>query len=301
MAKLADVQSAMSGGNNATLNETLDLPQSSFSPVLTEAEIPEQTNVIFRLVRKKQRRLYIDGIGEGIHPKTKKRERIYLIRGEASIWQSELGDLIKDIDKPNSYINKNRDGLLFEDGICIIPSDQEKRLEFARANIKNVGKNRNRADKYAYYEYDPQEEQRYRLEKQMNRINLVAKISSMEEDKMKKLAAFVGVSFVDELGMPKGIDGVRSELMVRADTSPDEVSRYIDSKEVEVSWMVRRAILDAKIDLTAQSGNALWAGGKGFIGKIPVGRKAHEYLTELALTNSDDGRRFKEQLEQIVT
>lgn len=302
MATLKNVQDSMSG-KQPTLNETLDLPQSSFQSNFldtgTSSEPPKVGYAIFRLVKKKQRRLRIDGIGTGIHPKTGKRERIYLIRGAASIWQSELGDIIKDIDKPNSYINKNRDSLLFEDGICRIPFADETYLEFARVNVLNVGKNRAGSGKYDYYEYDPQEEQRFRLEKQMKRINLVTKISSMEEEKMKKLAAFCGVSFVDELGMPKGMDGIRAELMVRADTSPESVDRYIDSKEVEVSWLVRRAILDAKIDLTAQSGNALWAGGKGFIAKIPATRKAYEYLTELALTNSDEGRKFLEQLQQI--
>jgi len=44
----------------------------------------------------------------------------------------------------------------------------------------------------------------------------------------------------------------------------------------------------------------LWAGGKGFIAKIPVGRKPYEYLTELAMTNSDEGRAFKEGLAQFA-
>ncbi len=89
--------------------------------------------------------------------------------------------------------------------------------------------------------------------------------------------------------------------MIRADTQPDLFGTYVDSKEVEISWMVRKAIIDAKIDLTGQAGTALWAGGKGFIARIPSNRKAYEYLTELAMTNSDEGRTFKEQLEQIVT
>lgn len=299
MATLKHVQDSMGVNQNQTLNEKLDLGSSSFSSA-PPMEVPvKQGYVIFRLVKKKQRRLRIDGIGTGRRPDGK-RERIWLIRGANSIWQSELTDLIKDVDKQNSYISKNRESLLFEDGICRIPVDDELHLEYARANVLNVGKNRAGSGKYDYYEYDAQEEQRFRLEKQMQRINLVAKISTMAEEKMKKIAAFMGVSFVDELGMPKGIDGVRSELLIKADTQPEIVEKYIDSKEVEISWLVRRAILEAKIDLTAQQGNALWAGGQGFIAKIPTNRKAYEYLTELAMTNSDEGRNFKEQLEKMV-
>lgn len=302
MATLKQVQDSQSPVANPTLNEMVG-NGSNFSSVIPTSEQQEQGYVIFRLVKKKQRRLSVDGICDNVfNPKTNNYERIWLIRGTSTIWQSELGeDLLNSIDKPNSRLNKNRESLRFEDGICRVPKNDKRKLEYARRNIHNVGKNRTGAGKYDYYEYDAQEEQKFRLEKQTNRINMVIKAKEMPEEKMKKVAAFMGISFVDELGMPKGMDGVRSELMLKADTQPDLFERYIDSREVEVSWLVRRAILDAKIDLTAQSGTALWAGGKGFIGKIPSNRKAYEYLTELALTNSDEGRTFKEQLEQIVT
>jgi hypothetical protein len=45
----------------------------------------------------------------------------------------------------------------------------------------------------------------------------------------------------------------------------------------------------------------MWAGNGGFIGKIPQHRKPLEYLTELAMTNSQEGKQFKEQLESIIT
>ena len=75
-------------------------------------------------------------------------------------------------------------------------------------------------------------------------------------------------------------------------------SRY--GEVVDIQYLVKQAIIEAKIDLTGQAGNALWAGGKGFICKIPVGRKPYEYLTELAMTNSDEGKSFKEQLQTLV-
>lgn len=302
MATLKNVQDSLSPANDKTLNEVLGTDSNFQSAILEPTVPPKQGYVIFRLVKKKQRRLRIDGICDNcFNAKTGETERAYLVRGAKSIWQSDLTDLIKDIDKPNSYMSKNRLSLLFEDGICRIPITEKNQIEYARVNIHNVGKNRSGAGKFDYYEYDANEEQKFRLEKQMQRINLITKISTMAEDKMKKIAAFVGVSFVDELGYPKGMDGVRSELMVKSDTQPELIERYIDSKEVEISWMVRKAILDAKIDLTAQAGTALWAGGKGFIARIPSTRKAYEYLTEFAMTNSDEGRTFKEQLEQIVT
>lgn len=300
MATLKQVQESQSSTETPTLNELVGSNSGSFSSVIETDNIPQRQYVVFRLVRKKQRRLWLDGICDNCYnPKTKETERAYLIRGTKSIWQSDLTDLIKDMDKPNSYISKNRIGLLFEDGICRIPITEKNQLEFARVNTNNVGKNRNGAEKYSFYEYDAQSEQALRLEKQMHRIKMITKANEMPEDKVKKVAVFMGISLVDELGYPKTPDGIRSELMIKADLQPEAFERLVDSKEVEVSWMVRKAILDAKIDLTAQQGTALWAGGKGFIGKVPSNRKAYEYLTELAMTNSDEGRQFLEQLKTI--
>jgi hypothetical protein len=299
MATLKQVQASQSG-ESLTLNETVgtSIGGSTMSPT----EVPQQMYVIFRLVKKNQRRLRIDGICDNCtNPKTGETERTYLIRGAKSIWQSDLADLIKDIDKPQSYISKNRTSLLFEDGICRIPFTDKKQLEYARVNTHNVGKNRYGAGKYDFYEYNAAEEQKMRLDKQMHRIRMIGKAQEMPDDKMQKLAIFMGVAPVDELGMPKGMEGMRSELMLIADAKPYDFEKYIDSKEVEISWRVKRAIIDAKIDLTANQGTALWANGKGFIAKVPVSRKAHEYLTELAMTNSDEGRQFKEQLESIIT
>lgn len=300
MATLKQVQESQSSTETPTLNELVGSNSGSFSSVIETDNIPQRQYVVFRLVRKKQRRLWLDGICDNCYnPKTKETETAYLIRGTKSIWQSDLTDLIKDMDKPNSYISKNRIGLLFEDGICRIPITEKNQLEFARVNTNNVGKNRNGAGKYSFYEYDAQSEQALRLEKQMHRIKMITKANEMPEDKVKKVAVFMGISLVDELGYPKTPDGIRSELMIKADLQPEAFERLVDSKEVEVSWMVRKAILDAKIDLTAQQGTALWAGGKGFIGKVPSNRKAYEYLTELAMTNSDEGRQFLEQLKTI--
>jgi hypothetical protein len=303
MATLKQVQEAQSSTETPTLNELVGTNSgSSFSSIIDTDTMPQRQYVVFRLVRKKQRRLWLDGICDNCYnPKTKETERTYLVRGTKSIWQSDLTDLIKDMDKPNSYISKNRIGLLFEDGICRIPITEKNQLEFARVNTNNVGKSRNGAGKYSFYEYDAQSEQALRLEKQMHRIKMITKANEMDEGKVKKVAVFMGISLVDELGYPKTPDGIKSELMIKADLQPEAFERLIDSKEVEVSWMVRKAILDAKIDLTAQQGTALWAGGKGFIGKVPSNRKAYEYLTELAMTNSDEGRQFLEQLKTIAT
>lgn len=295
MATLKQVQLSQSGEPKEKR-----VQESSFSFPTDLNETPTQGElryVVFRLVKKKQRRVRIDGICDGVkNPKTGRTERIYLLRGAHSIWQNELWDLLKD----KEYYSKNRLSLLFEDGVCRVPVEDERMLEYARANRHNVGKNRTGSGKYDYYEYDPAEEQKSRMEAQTKRINTIISVKDMEVGKMKKLASFLGISFVDELGMPKTDEGVRSELMIKADTQWAIVNKYIDSEEVEVAYMVKRAIIDAKIDLLGQSGNAIWADGSGFIAKIPSNKKHYEYLTELAMTNSEQGKAFREKLQSIV-
>ena len=54
--------------------------------------------------------------------------------------------------------------------------------------------------------------------------------------------------------------------------------------------------MDAKIDISSQVGRVFWANGGGLIGAIPNGVKPVEYLTDLAMTNTEDGKLFLGQL-----
>lgn len=268
--------------------------------ILPEEKTQEVYNVLFKLVKKKKGRVYLDNCCDNVkNPKTGRPERIWLLNGANSIWDTELEHILKD----KARYERARRGMdiIFEDGVCRVSSDNVIRLEFMRLNKRNVGKNRSGAGKYDYFEYNPAEEQKERMAKQLMKIEMVVKAKEMPIDKAKKLASFFAIPFVDELGQPKSDEGIRTELMLKADSDPATFQKYIDSKEVETSYLVKRAIIEAKIDLTGQSGNAIWAKGGGFIAKIPGNRKAYEYLTELAMTNSDEGKRFKEQLETQIT
>lgn len=297
-ATLRDVQQAMAGEPKHQ-EEIFTSPSYStpVSDINSVGQVAEKRYVIFKLVKRKRGRTRIDGICDAVqNPQTKRRERVWLLNGALSIWQSEILDLLKDKD----YVNRNRRSLTFEDGVCRIPVEDELAIEFARVNKHNVGDRRSGNGKFDFYEYDANAEQKARLERQMKKINVVLKVKDMPVDKMKKLASFLGIMPFDELGQLKEADGIRHELLIKADSQPELVDKYFDSKEVEISYLVKKAIIEAKIDLTGQAGNALWAGGKGFICKVPSTRKPHEYLTELAMTNSEDGRRFYEQLQQMV-
>jgi|SRR6185503_1581087 len=282
--------------------DAIKLPPDIFQE--EKAQPKTDYNVIFKLVKPKKGRTWLDNCCDNVkNPKTGKSERIWLLNGAHSIWDSEIENILKDKDR----YNRARRGMdiIFVDGVCRIKSSDERFLEFMRVHKKNVGKARAGAGNLDFYEYSPADEQQERHKKQLLKVQMVLKAGEMdcsENGIGRKLAAFLGIKMTDqEIGIPKEPQEIQTELMLKADTDPVTFQKYVDSKEVEIAWMVRKAIVENKIDLGGESKSVTWSNGKGFITKIPSTRKPYEYLSELAMTNSDEGRRFLEQLKTIAT
>lgn len=274
--------------------------------ILPNIKQPEgEYNVIFKTVKKKRGRHHLDNMCDPVPNPDKQgvSERMCYFAGATSVWESDCENIIKD---KNRYDRARRGmDITFLDGVLRVRSTQTLLLKFLRLHPKNVKDRRVGAIGSDFYEYSPAKEQEDRLKKQMMKVQMVLKAGEMDcSDKGygRKIAMFLGIKMADEdLGIPKTPDAIKTELVLRADSDPVTFQKYIDSKEVEVQYLVRKGIGEAKIDLGGVSGNVTWANGKGYIAKIPANRKPLEYLTELAMTNSDEGRLFKEQLEQIVT
>lgn len=297
MTTLKTVQDSQSGEQEHNESSLTNQEISNLAVVDSPKQMTEEW-VIYKLVNSKRKgRVYIDGIDDVINPQTKKLERIYLITGAHSIWSSDLTELLKDKD----YMRRNKRSLLFEGTVLRLPVWDERALEFAAVCRHNIGNpNRKTGSNYEFFKYDPVRQQEDALKKEMFELDMAMKAKEMPEEKMKKIASYLGIIFYDELGQPKSPDGIRRELMLKAKRDPVTFEKYLESKEVDVAYMVKKAILDNLIDLGSQNGNAIWGKGQGFIAKIPQARKPQEYLTELALTNSDDGKRFLEQLQTMV-
>jgi len=262
-------------------------------------------NVIFKLTKKKKGRFHLDNFCEPVPNPDNGGipERMCLLSGATDVWESKCENILKD---KNRYDRARRGmDIIFLDGVARVRSTDMLRLKYLRLHPKNVGDRRVGSLGSDFYEYSPAREQEDRLKKQMMKVQMVLKAGEMdcsENGYGRKIAVFMGIKMADEdLGIPKTSDAIKTELVLKADSDPVSFQRYIDSREVEVSWLVRKAIGDVRIDLGGASGNVTWSNGKGFIRKIPSTRKPLEYLTELALTNSDDGRKFLEQLKTIVT
>ena len=290
---LADVNAAMMEDNQSDFDqrsyENSELARQSAPP------IQAQTFKIYKLVDTKRKgRIHIGGIDEAVNPKTNRPERIWLISGAQSIWTSELKDLLSDKD----YVNSNRRSLTFESGILRIPMYDQIAIEWIN-NCSHLIDNPSRrtGSKYEFFEYNPEKQAKESLAKEMLELEMAFAVKDMPIDKVKKLAGFLGISFYADYGLPKTDDGIRSELILLAKRKPDLIKKNLDNKEVDIAYAISKCIIETKIDISLGDGNVGWGNGR-IICKIPMSRQAPEYLLELALTNSREGKEFLNELEK---
>jgi hypothetical protein len=121
----------------------------------------------------------------------------------------------------------------------------------------------------------------------------------MPAEKMRKHAAFLGLRLIDDLGLPKTDDGLRREYMIYAKRNPDYFQKTKDSKEIDIMWMIKRGILDSKIEIGREPGKIYWSNGGGLIGVMSKQDTPEKYLLNLALTNTQEGEAFRDQLKKI--
>ena len=296
MAKLSDVQFSLQGENPGVPQH-----QQKHSEVLSPVyEKQENTGVrysIFKLVSNTRKGgVHVPGIDDVINPQTGKMERVRLLSGVDTIWLKEQKDVTPE------YARNNLRSLSFLRGTKIlrIPEWDTTALEFARITRHNIGSPSNKTGShFEFYEYNPAREQEEMLKREELEIEMAILAKGMDAEKMRKHAAFLGLRLVDELGMPKTDDGIRREYIIYAKRQPDYFQRTVESREVEYAWLIKRAIIDAKIEIGREPGRVYWANGGGLIGSHTKSENPEKYLINLALTNSEEGRIFKERLQQL--
>ena len=254
---------------------------------------------IFKLVSNTRKGgVHVPGIDDVINPNTGKMERIRLLTGVDTIWLKEQKDITPD------YAKMNQRNLSFVRGTKIlrIPDYDHTALEFARLTRHNIGSPANKTGShFEFYEYNPEREQQELLRKEELEIKMAILAQGMAAEKMKKHAAFLGIRLIDDLGLPKSEEGLRREYMIYAKRNPEYFEKTVESKEIEVAWLVKKAILDSKLEIGREAGKVYWANGGGFITAIPKNENIESYLVNLALTNTEEGREFKDRLTKVTS
>lgn len=292
---LADLQYAMTGESAPADTPTyIPTPAGHVPSVAT----PQHEHVVFKLVNtKKKGKVHIDGIDDVINPQTGKLERIILLTGAPTIWAKDMVELLKDKD----YVRRNRRSLTFEGGVLRVPAWDTQTLEWidhCRHCIDNPS--RRSGSKYEFFRYDAQKIAKAAMDREMLELDMAIAARDMADAQVRKLAVYFGIAFMDEIGRPKTPEALRRDLMLRAKKDPVRFQQAIGSREVEIAYLVQQAILDTHIDITGVAGSARWAATGGFIARIPLSRKPKDVLVELALSPTEEGRAFLDQLQTLI-
>lgn len=300
MAKLADVQHAMTGEQDAERKKPI-----LGSPGMIQYRADKLPKVdpngwtVFKLVGGSYKgSVYIDNIDDVKHPTTGKVERMRLLRGIESIWLKDQKDVTKE------YADKNAVSLKFERGTRImrVRNTDENVIEFLFRTNLNIGNlDRVKGTKVEIYCYDSAAAEKEAFAKEEFELEMAIQAKQADPAEMRKHAAFLGIRLVTDIGEPKTDDGVRRDYVMYAKRNPEYFKKTFKTEETELAWLVRKAIADTLIDVNTEPGKISWSRGGGIIASIPQSRNAQEYLTELAMTNTKEGREFKEQLKKIVT
>ena len=251
---------------------------------------------IFKLSdTKKNGRYHMEGIDDVWNEKKSRMERIRLLRGYPSIWVEDQKGLEK------SFVEQNRRSLIFDRRVLRVADYDVEALEFlslCNANLDNPNKKGTR--KITFFQWNPQRTAELERAKRVAKVEAIKYASLASEDEMRKHSNFLGITFTDELGMPKSMDALRNDYELYAEAQPNKFMQSAGSKEVEIAFIVKKALIDNKIDTTTKRGSAYWSNNGGYICKIPSDKKPQNYLVEFAMFPQDECKAFLEQLRKLM-
>jgi hypothetical protein len=237
----------------------------------------------------------MEGIDDVWNEKKGRMERIRLLRGYPSIWVEDQKGLEK------SFVEQNRRSLIFDRRVLRVAEYDVEALEFlnlCNANLDNPNKKGTR--KITFFQWNPQRTAELERAKRVAKVEAIKYASLATEDEMRKHSNFLGIAFTDELGMPKSMDALRNDYELYAEAQPNKFMQSAGSKEVEIAFIVKKALIDNKIDTTTKRGSAYWSNNGGYICKIPSDKKPQNYLVEFAMYPQDESKAFLEQLKKLM-
>jgi hypothetical protein len=298
MATLKDLQYSQQGEVEKRISGMKDV--SGLVKYDPKVKTEEKEWYIFKLVESNRKGgCYIPNVDDVYNPTTNKIERVRLLSGVDSIWQKDQKDLTPE------YIRKNMRNIEFPRGHKMrrVSGKDSTMLEYMRICNFNVG-NVNRIagnGRFEFFEYDSAAAETEAFEKENFELEVAILAKQEKPEVMRKHAAFLGIRLINDIGERKTDDGIRREYVMYAKRNPHYFKQTMNSKQIEVSWLVKKGIADSLIEIGREPGKIFWAKGGGQICVIPQNQNPQDYLTELAMTNSEDGKLFIEQLKQVVT
>lgn len=289
-----DIREQLEEGDVVTPTETLYDTSFQF-----EEKPKGQQFVIYRLKdNKKHGAVNIHGEGNIYNPESGEIELARLLTGVPTIWAKGQKDITPE------YIKSHRRSIVFKNRVCRLPIQDKAAIQFLELGndyFDNNNKSPYGGGKYGYYKWDPERIEREAYEKRIFKMEQLELAMQMPIDKVRKHALFLGVKFVDVMGQPRTDNGVRTEFLAKVEGDPARFKKIMDTKDVEIFCLLRKALSEGMIDLQRNRGEAHWSnGGKICTLASDAKHNSFKYLFELALTNSPEGRNFCQMLEEKV-
>ena len=297
MARLKAV--GLADANYSQQGEVKVQRQNDEAAQAMQESVSSNTGTTFKIFKlsdtKKNGRYHMEGIDDVWNEKKSRMERIRLLRGYPSIWVEDQKGLEK------SFVEQNRRSLIFDRRVLRIADYDIEALEFlnlCNANLDNPNKKGTR--KITFFQWNPQRTAELERAKRVAKVEAIKYASLASEEEMRKHSNFLGITFTDELGMPKSMDALRNDYELYAEAQPNKFMQSAGSKEVEIAFIVKKALIDNKIDTTTKRGSAYWSNNGGYICKIPSDKKPQNYLVEFAMYPQDESKAFLEQLKKLM-
>jgi len=298
MATLKDVEYSKNGEKNTKemVEQNIEIPPSVLNYSTDNSNSDFITFVLKNHTGKGK--YYLDGKSNSINPKTGKKETIWHIPGEDSIWQSELVERLKDKE-----VRSARKSFEFFRKRVEVRKTDTLSIEFLKNHAGNLDnpKRLQGEVRVEFEEYNPAKIQEEALKKDLFELDMADKARYAPDDKMRKHALYLGIRMADDLGFPKTIDGIRSEYIVAAKRNPNLFKDSFESPFIEVSYLIKKALSENKITTGSNAANIVWAGTNGFITQKIGNKSTHDCLLDLAMGNTPEGQAFKSQLSSLTS
>ena len=295
MARLKDVQYSQTGAEENHKRQ-VRAEEEALSAMMAAPDVASSEKFrIFKLSdTTKKGKYHMECVDDVLDPQTKKMVRIRLVRGVETIYQSEQ----KGLDE--KFLMANRRSLIFDNRVLRVPEWDTAAIEFlekCNANIDNPNKKGTR--KLTFFEWNPVRQAEIERQKRIRKVEAIKFASLASDNDMVKHAVYLGIPLIDELGIQKTPETLRNDYELYAESQYEKFLQSAGSKEIEIGYIVNKAIIDSKIDLGVRPGSAYWSNDGGFICKIPANTKPKQYLIEYALMPNDESKAFLNQLKKL--
>jgi hypothetical protein len=282
--------------------ETAELVGDDYVAMDTDNEAPVSVSeiktgfVVFKLANTKRKgAVTIICIDDVFNPATKKIERVRVLRGIDSIWQKDQ----KDLDA--AYIRMNQVWMRFEQKMCRVRESDDQLLQFARMTTNNIeAPNRRTGGLHEFFEWNPKRQAEAAAKALDKEIDAMTKAINLPLADVRKLALYLECLMTDAVGYPKTDEALRNDLVKKAKENPSGFLEALGDKMVNISYAIKKAVSEGKIDLGRSTNAIYWADG-GLVTHYPQDRVAIEFLVEFASLPTNESQQFLKKLQIIST